>query len=1040
MKNKIVGLIYILVLFVAIISIYSSRDVFIASYSGSRGSQVAQSSGAQHILTIRKSGLGSGVVLSRGVNGVDANGNSLISCDSACTQKLFSLDTGKVITIGAQPDQGSTFTATKGWYINGALCSQIHGGTCTVTMDTDITVEAHFDGVGIPPPTTQTINIVARIVSTNSSYSIVTVSNNANCLGTLATPRGNIQVKCVDSRTTISIPNNCPATNAASVDLALQAPSCGSTVEKLPIGSYTLNWNSGYPTSATTNAPVISPSITQTIAADGSITFYIDFLKSKPSDTTAPQLTMLSPYKLSGGGVIYEKTTSGNVLARVSATDSSGIDSVKIQVNCNNKNYLNDGLCTHGSILKAFTGDQATYSIDIPKTLLGPVEVYATACDKNGNCAYDPTTISNGSSGFITLSNPGIIGHIYNIQKASSVTGSYVTIDTYTGKGNSFNIEYPTSGSQAFFRIIDTTATGCTADITNQVVISSPSITSLGTRVNLSGNVTIHACALNSNHIDLYLSGNGSDYQPLGTILGKDGEIKFNTSDYIQGSYDIMAFGYDSPGTGGTILSTQPTVSVEIVNILNPGISKWYKIIATSTTVDSAQATVVKVNSKGQIVVAGNFRDTVQFGVTPDTSRTSLGGLDIFIATFDPMGTLVKVNTYGGSLDDLVYGLAIDSSDNILITGTFTGTSNFGTSATSKITSTLGVYGNDIFVAKYTSTAEPLWSKGLGGRFGGNIGSSIAVDSIGDVIVGGVINGIAGSRDGFLLKLNGVTGGGNNAITSDGYIWEKDFGGSNDDMVRGVAVDSFGDVVVVGYGYGNMNFGGGPQGNFGGSDLFIAKYASTTGTYLWSHVYGGTYPDSAEGVAIDTRINLATGHPYNDIFVTGTYNNTVDLGGTSVTTIVSTNSEAYLAKYYPNGNLQWARGINAETPGGITSRSVAVDSVGNVAIAGSVVGVARFGGTIMTAGSSNFFIAKYGPGSQGVPGAYIWSKRSQNYGPSFGRSIAIDEHINLVSNKPERNVLVTGTIKGYTLFDDLIASTTDSTNTIQDAFLLKISP
>ena len=495
--------------------------------------------------------------------------------------------------------------------------------------------------------------------------------------------------------------------------------------------------------------------------------------------------------------------------------------------------------------------------------------------------------------------------------------------------------------------------------------------------------------------------------------------ILLDTTIVPNGSHSLMCLAYDTAGNFAYDL-----LGVSIANVVpDPGFSRWLKEAARTAITGEAVGRAVKADSQGNIIVVGNFKGSVTFGNITNISYTALGGSDIFICKFATNGILLQAKTFGGNLDDNVTALAMDASDNIFITGYFVGTSDFGGGS---MTSDTGVYGCDVFVAKYDSVAiTNRWSKHIGGSFGNNSSAGIAVDPVGDVIVGGSfymdVNLGDGSRpsqanslDGFVAKYDGGDGH---------HVWSRVVGGILTDWVKAVAVDSLGDVVVVGYGYGSMDFGGGFLPSFGSSDLFIAKYAGTNGSHLWSHVFGGVNPDSAEGVAVDSHQN---------IFVTGTHGYTVDFGGASVTAPIDTG--VYLAKYNSGGNLQWAHGFGSETAnGGVGARAVAVDSAGNVAITGNASGGVDFGSGVLTFGEVNFYVAKY----DGT-GGYLWAKRSGNFGGCSGYGIAIDEHINTDNNKPERNVLATGSIQGDVVLDGMPASS--PANSVKSAFLVKISP
>ena len=56
------------------------------------------------------------------------------------------------------------------------------------------------------------------------------------------------------------------------------------------------------------------------------------------------------------------------------------------------------------------------------------------------------------------------------------------------------------------------------------------------------------------------------------------------------------------------------------------------------------------------------------------------------------------------------------------------------------------------------------------------------------------------------------------------HLWSKRFGDGDDQHARSVAVDASGNVIVTGYFYGTIDFGGGALTSAGGGDIFVAKF------------------------------------------------------------------------------------------------------------------------------------------------------------------------------------------------------------------------
>ena len=79
-------------------------------------------------------------------------------------------------------------------------------------------------------------------------------------------------------------------------------------------------------------------------------------------------------------------------------------------------------------------------------------------------------------------------------------------------------------------------------------------------------------------------------------------------------------------------------------------------------------------------------------------------------------------------------GIAVGGADNVLVTGFFQGTVDFGGGALSSA-------GNsDVFLAKYDAAGAHLWSQRFGDT-GVDVGRAIAVDGAGNVLVTGILRG-----------------------------------------------------------------------------------------------------------------------------------------------------------------------------------------------------------------------------------------------------------------------------------------------------------
>ena len=91
--------------------------------------------------------------------------------------------------------------------------------------------------------------------------------------------------------------------------------------------------------------------------------------------------------------------------------------------------------------------------------------------------------------------------------------------------------------------------------------------------------------------------------------------------------------------------------------------------------VSNDKAYNIAVDSSGNTYITGYFQSTVDFG---GGDITSAGAGDIFVLKLNSSGEFQWINNYGDTLSDWGYGIAVDSSSNVYITGYFIGTVDFG--------------------------------------------------------------------------------------------------------------------------------------------------------------------------------------------------------------------------------------------------------------------------------------------------------------------------------------------------------------------------
>jgi len=354
-------------------------------------------------------------------------------------------------------------------------------------------------------------------------------------------------------------------------------------------------------------------------------------------------------------------------------------------------------------------------------------------------------------------------------------------------------------------------------------------------------------------------------------------------------------------------------------------------------------------------------------------------GEDVFIAKYDASGTHIWSKNFGDRNTDAGLGVAVDDADNILVTGVFCGTVDFGGGP---FTCVGGQF--DAFLAKFDASGNHLWSNHFGGT-GTERGYSVATDASGNVVVTGSFERTVDFGGGSLTTshLSDIFVAKYDA--NGNHLWSHRFGNTRRDEGFGISVDSSDNVLVTGYTGGLVDFGGGPLDSPGLNDIFVVKL-EPDGNHVWSRTYGDYLYNQGNGITLDEA---------GDVFVTGSFSGTVDFGGGPFTATPGFD-DMFLIKLDPNGSHLWSKAVGGNSlDRGI---AVAVDGLGHVVATGRFRGTADFGGGPITSEGQthDVFLAKYDS-----HGNHVWSRGFSGTGQTdIGNGVAFNA---------SGNVLVTGT-------------------------------
>jgi hypothetical protein len=298
------------------------------------------------------------------------------------------------------------------------------------------------------------------------------------------------------------------------------------------------------------------------------------------------------------------------------------------------------------------------------------------------------------------------------------------------------------------------------------------------------------------------------------------------------------------------------------------------------------------------------------------------GGIyDIFILKFSPSGIREWATYYGGSKDDVAYSLAVDSDNDIYLTG-YTYSEDFPLKECLPVKNGFSYFQKtnagkaDVFILRFSNSGIRKWATYYGGNDFDH-GWFIGVDKSDNVFITGYT---ISNNFPLFNPNNGAYFQKEKGKWSDVFIlkfskdclreWATFYGGNDVEVGTSISFDEFNNVFITGltrstnFPVYNPNNGNYFQGvNSGVTDVFILEF-SNSGIRKWATYYGGSSWDNAFSIKIDK---------FNKIFITG-ITNSLDfpLYKNPNEPVYFQNEfgggiyDAFILRFSNNGSLEWS--------------------------------------------------------------------------------------------------------------------------------------
>jgi hypothetical protein len=353
----------------------------------------------------------------------------------------------------------------------------------------------------------------------------------------------------------------------------------------------------------------------------------------------------------------------------------------------------------------------------------------------------------------------------------------------------------------------------------------------------------------------------------IGDDIGYDVAITSAGDIYITGSY------IDKANFGTTEITSVGGSDVFVCKLSSTGVFQWVRS-GGGLYFDVARA--IKINSKNEIFVAGNFFEEADFG---SINVTSLGMDDVFTAKITSAGNWKWVKTAGGDDNEEVYDLTIDKNDRLYVVGSLFGGGYFG----SILVTSRG--NDDSFLAKADTNGTWVAAVSCGSEeFNEKAFSVIVDDSLNSYIVGQFTNL---AYFGSLYLYSDATISAYAAKLNSSFVFQsvEKFGSTGDNKLLSIIQDR-NKFYLAGQFENTITLATKSFTSKGKKDIFVLCKDS---------LFKDSYAYSAGGKGND-KVNSMAAYINGEDFLAGNFSSKVDFSDITVTTPSEYDYLAFIAR------------------------------------------------------------------------------------------------------------------------------------------------
>jgi hypothetical protein len=219
------------------------------------------------------------------------------------------------------------------------------------------------------------------------------------------------------------------------------------------------------------------------------------------------------------------------------------------------------------------------------------------------------------------------------------------------------------------------------------------------------------------NHIWSKRFGDGAPQHGHNLVVDHQGNLVL--TGHLQGAADFGS---------GDVLSSAGNDDIFVAKYDANGVHVWSKVLGDG---QAQSPNGIVVDSADNILISGDFAGSVTFG-GEQLDSASPSTVDAFVVKLDPAGNHIWSKNFGDESDQNGASVAVDSDDNVMVTGTFLQTIDLGGGAFESAGD------RDVFFAKFDPNGAHVCSLRIGGAGPDVVQSrNIGVDATGHAVLGG---------------------------------------------------------------------------------------------------------------------------------------------------------------------------------------------------------------------------------------------------------------------------------------------------------------